>query len=123
MVFEQFSYLMTVIVFAFGAVLIEWSLGFEKLKKYWKLIGVVIIISLLATFIAEPVALRWENWIYNTEQTFNIFIFGAALETYFFAGFVSIAIASATLGWSNYEEEKRPLIKSTLQEISKKLKK
>ena len=117
MLFGQFSYLATVIIFAFGAVLIEWSLGFRTLKRYWKLIGIIVIIGLIGTAIAERIALKSESWVYNPQKMFNTFIFGAAFETYIFAIFVAIAIASATLVWSEYEEKNRPLIKTTFRKI------
>ena len=120
MIFGIFSYLATILIFAGAAVLIEWTLGFQKLKKYTKLIGIIVAIWLIGTLIAEPVALNWRTWIYSQDKTFGIYISGAALETLIYTVFVAIAVASATLAWSNYEEDGKPLIKTTVDEIRSK---
>lgn len=118
--FGHYSYLVTTIIFAVGAVLIEWILGFGILLRYKKLIGVTVLVGFLATLIGEPWALRWRIWTYNPERTFNIRVFGAELETYFYAAFVAIAVASATVAWSRYEEKGMPLIKTTLIKLGEK---
>lgn len=121
MSFGNFSYTATVIIFAVTACLIEWVLGHHKLKKYMKLIGVGIFLGIIYTLITEPIALKWRTWVYSPEKIFNIYIFGAALETIIFTVFVGIAIASATLAWSDFEEDGKPLIKTTFEEIKKKI--
>ena len=119
MTFGIFSYIITIIIFAGSAVLIEWSLGFKKLKKYTKIIGVVAILGLIGTLIAESVALNWRIWFYSQDKSFGIY-FGAALETLIYAVFVAVAVASATLAWSNYEEDGKPLLKTTVEQIQDK---
>ena len=122
MTFGIFSYLITILIFAGLAVLIEWTLGFRKLKKYTKIIGVIAVIGVSSTLIAESVALSWRTWFYSRGMTFGIYIFGAALETLIYAIFVAVAISSATLAWSDFEEDKKPLIKTTFEEIKAKFK-
>lgn len=120
MTFGIFSYLITILIFAGTAVIIEWTLGFRELKKYAKIIGVIVGIGVSFTLIAEPVALSWRAWFYSQDRTFGIYLFGAALETLVYAIFIAIAIASATLAWSDFEEDKKPLIKATIEEIKSK---
>lgn len=119
MTFGIFSYLITIIIFAGAAVLIEWILAFKKLKKYTKIIGVVVILGLIGTLIAESVALDWRTWFYSQGKTFGIY-FGAALETFIFTVFIAVAIASSTLVWSDYEEDGKPLLKTTIEQIQDK---
>lgn len=120
MTFGIFSYVITIIIFAGAAVLIEWTLGFKKLKKYTKIIGVVVILGLIGTLIAESAALNWRTWFYSEGKSFGIY-FGAAAETFIYAVFVAVAVASATLIWSDYEEEGKPLLKTTVEQIQDKL--
>lgn len=116
----MFSYLITILIFAGVAVLIEWTFAFKKLKRYTKIIGVIVVIGIVGTLIAEPVALNWRVWAYSPEKSFGIYIFGAAIETLIYVVFISIAISSATLIWSNYEEDKKPLVKTTIDKIKTK---
>lgn len=117
------AYLITIVIFAGGAVLIEWSLACKDLKKFGKVIIGVSVFAIAATLIAEPIALRWECWRYNAQRIFNMFFGGAALETYLFAILVTLAVASATLIWSGWEDENLPLVKTTFNKLKKKLKK
>jgi len=120
MTFGTFSYLITILIFAGMAVLIEWTLGFKKLKKYTKIIGMVVGLGLIGTFLAEPVALNWRTWSYSQDKTFGIYVAGAALETFIYAVLVAVSVASATLVWSDYEEDKKPLLKTTIEQIQDK---
>lgn len=122
MTFGIFSYLATILIFAGSAVLIEYSLTFKKLKKYKKIIALTAVIGMIGTLIAEPVALNWRIWLYSPDRTFGVY-FGAALETFIFTVLVSIAISSATLVWSDYEEKNEPLVKKTFSEVKSKLQK
>ena len=120
MQFGQLSYLISTIVFAGVAVLIEWLLAFRHLKKYWKLITLVVVIDLLILIILEPVALQWRAWTLSPQLTLNTFFLGAALETYLYTVLVSIAIASATLVWSAYEAAGLSLTKASLGNVLEK---
>lgn len=120
MIFGTFSYLATILIFAGTAVLIEWTLAFKKLKKYTKIISIVVGIGLIGTLLAESVALSWRIWYYPQGKSFGIY-FGSALETLIYAIFVAVAVAAATLIWSDYEEEKKSLLKTTVEQIQDKL--
>jgi len=114
--------LITLLIFAVSAVTIEWTIGYGKLKKYIRLISGATFILWLGGLIGDNVALKWGCWVYNPERFLGIYIFGIPLETHFFALFVSIAITTATLAWSDFEEQGRPLIKGTFDEVVEKLK-
>lgn len=122
MTLGNFSYLITILIFAGTAVLIEWTINFRKLKKYIKIIGLIIGMSIVFTFMAEPAALNWRAWFYSQDKSFGIYVFGVALETLVYTVFVAVAIASATLFWSDFEEDRKPLIKTTIKEIKSKFK-
>lgn len=70
--------------------------------------------------VAESVALNWRTWFYSQDKTFGIYVGAAALETFIYTVLVAIAVASATLVWSDYEEDKKPLLKTTIEEIQDK---
>ena len=120
MVFGQLSYLITTVIFAGGAALIVWLLAFRHLRKYWKLLSVVVLIDLCIFLILEPTALRWRAWTLNPRLTLHVFLLGAALESYIYTILVSIAIASATLLWSEYEEAGLSLVKTSLVNFAAK---
>jgi len=82
----------------------------------------MILGFVIGTLIAESVALNWRTWFYSHDKTFGIYLGGAALETFIYAVFVAVAIASATLIWSDYEEKRKPLLKTTVDNIKDKFK-
>jgi hypothetical protein len=119
--FGQYSYMVTTLIFAGGAVLIEYALAFRTLWRFWRLIASVAALGTLMTAVGEPVALSWRVWVYSPERMSQIFVFGAALETYFYSILVSIAISSATLYWAAFEERGLPIAQSTFLKIKDKL--
>lgn len=119
MTFGIFSFIITIIIFAGTAVLIEWTLAFKRLKKYIKIIGIAVILGFIGTVIAESVALNWRTWFYSQGKTFGIY-FGATAENLIYIIFVTVAVASATLIWSDYEEDGKPLLKTTAEQIQDK---
>ncbi len=82
----------------------------------------VVVIALISTSIAESVALNWRIWLYSQDKIFGIY-FGAALETFIYSIFIAIAISSATLIWSDYEKDGKPLLKTTVEQIQDKFRK
>lgn len=121
--FGHFAYLATDIIVAGGAIVIEYALGFKRLWSYRRVIGLMVLFGLLMTIIAEPFALKWRAWTYNPERTLNIFVGGAALETYLFSILIGVAISSATLAWMRYEERGIPIMRTTFQKIRDKFQK
>lgn len=119
---EKLTYLITLLVFAVSAVSIEWFVGYRKLKKYLKLIGVVVLICLLGGVVADNVAIDWRIWVYHPERFSAVYILGIPLETYLFIFFVAIAVSTAALTWSDFEDQGRPLVKGTFDEVAEKVK-
>lgn len=118
--FEHFIYLITIFIFAGSAVLIEWAFGFRKVKKFLKVISLVVIICLLYSIIADPVAVKWKIWQYSSSKTFGIFIFGGmAIETLLYVIFCSVAISTPTLFWGSFEEKNEPIRRKTWEEVKK----
>ena len=123
MLFGRLSYIMTTVIFAGGAVLIEWLLAFRHLRKFWKILRVVVLIDLLILLLLEPPALRWRAWTLNPQRILDVFLLGAAVESYVYTILISIAIASATLLWSECEEAGLSLVKTTLVRLTGKFRK
>ena len=120
--FGQYSYLITTIIFAAGAVLIEWLLCGRVLSRHRKLICAIALILMIATAPAEMFALRWRVWTYNPDRTFHTRFLGAEVETYFYALVVAIAVASATVVFARYEDRGLPLLKTVFfTKLKKKL--
>lgn len=122
MTFGIFSYLITILIFAGTAVLIEWTLGYKKLKEHTKVIFFVTVLGLIATLIGESAALNWRIWLYSQDKIFGIY-FGAALETFIYTIFVVIAVSSATLIWSDFEDSGKSPLKTTIEEVQDKFRK
>lgn len=117
MYFGSFTFLVTILIFTGVAILIEWTYNFRRLKRYTKVISAVVVIGIVFALVGERVALSLHAWAYNPELTFNTFLFGAAVETVLYAILASIAIASATLVWSDCEESRLPLIRTTFSKF------
>ena len=86
------------------------------------MILIVVTAGILFVLIGEPVALSLRAWAYNPELTLDTFIFGTAVEAVIYTVLGVGAIASATLVWSDWEESKLPLIRTTFLGFYKKLK-
>ncbi len=94
--FEQYSYLITILFFAGGSILIEWLIGYKYLKKHLREILIAGIVGVLFTAPLEGTALVGKDYSFYPETTLNTLLFGAELETYLFSFLVGIAVASAT---------------------------
>ncbi|SRR6266705_176690 len=119
--FGQYSYVVTTILFAGGAVIIEYCLAFKTLWRFRRVVAAVVLIGLIGTAFAERIALNWELWAYNPERTLKIFVSGAALETYLFSVLVSIAVSSATLYWVYCEDRGLSIVGSTYENIKERV--
>ena len=99
-----FTYLVSVFVFAGGAILIELVLGgAEELRDYRRIVLAMLLLGLPFVSVGESVALHLGIWGYG-HASFQYLIFGAEAETYLFFELVVIAIATATLFFSDVEE-------------------
>jgi lycopene cyclase domain-containing protein len=119
--FGPFTYFVTTLIFSGIAILLEWTFGFRTLKRYVKVISAVAITVAIFALIGDPVALRLRAWAYNPERTFGTFLNGSAFETVIYAIPVSVAVASATLVWSDWEDNGLPLITTTFSKSYRKL--
>lgn len=94
--FGEFSYLISIIIFAGIPLLIEIRALGKYFVKYKKIILVFMIFSIPVAIIGEWVALKWRVWEYVDGSTFGIYL-GSAIETIIFLIFVSVCIAVPTL--------------------------
>lgn len=116
--FGVYSYLISIVIFAGAAVALEWVFGFHLLKKYLKPLVITVIFYLFFP-ITEAVALKWENWDYSTTNTLHTRILGAEIETYVFTIFVAVAVASAVIAWTFYEDKGKPIMLEALKDVFK----
>lgn len=119
--FGPFTYLVTTLIFTGIAILIEWTYSFRRLKGHVKVISAVVAAGVIFALISEPVALKLRAWTYNPERTFDTFLFSSAVETVLYAILVGVAVASATLVWSDWEDSGLPLIRTTFSKFYNKL--
>lgn len=108
--FGHYSMIVSTLIFAGGAVVIELIFGFHKLKKHFKLLLLVGLFSLAFTP-TESVALKLGIWGYG-EGTFNTYFLGAEAELYLLAFLSYIAISSAVLILTEHEDQSKPLFNS-----------
>lgn len=110
------SYLVSIGVFAGSVVLLEWIFGFHRLKKSIKEIFTATALFVLITPI-EYAALQLRIWEYNPKTTFNILFLGAEIETYVFSFVVGLAVSSAVVAWTNYEDAGKNIISQSLKDV------
>lgn len=122
MIFGNFSYVATILIFAGGAVAMEYLLGVSTFSRYRKPIVIAVFLGLFYTTLGEPVALAWQVWVYNPSAILNIYLFGSDIETYLYVFFITIAIGIAATEWAEYEEEGLPLIGTTFKKARSGLK-
>ncbi len=115
--FGHYTYLLTTLIFAGGAVAIEYSLSRRTLWKFSRtVIAVATICTILGVF-GEAVALKWGAWAYSPRKTLNVSVVGVPLETYLFSVLVSIAVSSATLYWANCEDRGIQILQHSLRRL------
>ena len=59
------------------------------------------------TIVGELAAANWKAWLFEPDQNLGIFIFGTTIESLIYGILITIAISSATLLLSRYEEKKK----------------
>lgn len=120
--FGQWSYLFMTFIFGGTAISIQFILNWDRIMRHRLILFIVIVLGVVGTAVSEPVGLRWNAWVYSKYNTLNLTIFGAPIESYVFALFVGLAIASATLVWSDYEESGLPVLRTTMLKWKKRFK-
>lgn len=115
--FGHFTYLVSILIFAGVPVILEVIFGFQLIKPFVKSVFKMIIISLLLVPVWDGAAFWMRAWYFNPERNLQIVIAGDVLETYIFTIFIVSAISFAVYVWSEYEDKKLPLLKTSWQDI------
>ncbi|MBI5906577.1 lycopene cyclase domain-containing protein [Candidatus Saccharibacteria bacterium] len=102
---EQYTYLLSIMVFVGTPLLVKWKRAKKELKRYEIILLILVLLSILFTT-TDYFALKWGAWHYNPERTFNKQV-ATEIETYIFAAAVCFIVASATLTFAVYEDRIR----------------
>ena len=100
--FGRYSYLVTILFCAGGPLLLEHVLVSGTVRYYRRLLALVTLIMLAATWVWDATGLAWRTWSYSPERTLGISLGGVPVETYLATLLVAPAIAIATLAWANF---------------------
>lgn len=100
--FGKYSYLVTILVCASVPLLLEYVLFSGTVRYYRRLLALITVIMLVATWIWDSTALAWRTWSYSPERTLGITLGGVPIETYLTTLLVAPAVATATLAWANF---------------------
>jgi len=100
--FGRYSYLVTILVCAGVPLLLEYVLVSGTVRYYRRLLALITLIMLVATWIWDGTGLAWRTWSYTPERTLGISLGGVPVETYLATLLVVPAIAIATLAWASY---------------------
>jgi lycopene cyclase domain-containing protein len=100
--FGRYSYLVTILVCAGVPLLLEYVLVSGTVRYYRRLLALITLIMLVATWIWDSTALAWRTWSYSPERTLGISLGGVPIETYLTTLLVAPAVAIATLAWANF---------------------
>lgn len=119
---DNFSYLVTILIFAGTSILIELLFVFRRVKSYIRLLTTISIIGIFYAWVAELAAIKIGIWNYSNLMNLGMYILGVPLETLVYTIFVVTAIALPTLTWSDYEDRNKPIIKTTVKKLKIKLK-
>jgi lycopene cyclase domain-containing protein len=92
----RLAYVLTDILFGGAAVLAIWYKYWRFLKKHWRFIVGIALLSLPFSHF-DLFALKWGAWWYNPQRNLGVFIFGEHLESYTFMAIITVAIASYTI--------------------------
>jgi lycopene cyclase domain-containing protein len=100
--FGRCSYLVTIFLCAGVPLFLEYVLVNGVVRYYRRLIAVVTLVMLVATWIWDGTGLAWGAWKYVPERALGIWLGGLPIETYLAALLVTPAVAIATLAWANF---------------------
>ena len=103
--FGSLSYLIYELVFAGGAILIEWVFHGWFLWSRVKTILRIVIFFVLYLLITDNVALSLGIWAHDRSKILNIWILGIPLEEVTFSILVAVAVSSAVLIFANFEDK------------------
>lgn len=114
---SHLSYLFSILVFAGTPVVLEIILGYHLFKSFFKTVAMMIFFGLVLTPILEFFAFSWDAWYFNPERNLNIVIVGDVLETYIFTVFIITAISLAVYAWTFYEDNGKPIIRTSFHDV------
>lgn len=114
---DNFSYLLSIIIFSGIPFLLEFIFGYHLLKPFFKSTAKMVIFALLLVPILEGAAFRLNAWQFNPEKNLQIIIFGDVLETYIYTIFVFCAVSFAVYAWSSYEDKGSSIIRTSLKDV------
>ena len=113
----QAWYLITIMLFGGSAVAFSLILLHKELRKYFRLMAILVLISLALTPVMEPPALAVRAWVYRVQYMLDMHFLGAELETYLFTAMVGIAIGAFTLVFADVEDKGISFRKFTRKKI------
>jgi len=92
---SQFTYLLSVVLFCGPIMFLVWKRNAKLLKKH-ELALLILVAMSIPIALTDWVAIRWGAWEYLPQGSLQI-QYGAEVESYFFAIFVTVLVASITL--------------------------
>lgn len=103
--FERLSYFIYELIFAGGAILIEWVFHGRFLWSKMSIILRTVALFVLYSLIADNVALSLGIWAHNRSKILNIWFLGIPLEEIVFFVLVAIAVSSAVLVFADFGDK------------------
>ena len=119
--FGHLSYLISIIIFAGLAFLLEYKMWNVYFKRYKRILFIFILFSVPVAMIAEFIALKWKTWQY-VYSSFSGIIIGSAPETILFLMIVSVVIAIPTLYDADCVDKKISISKSIISSLKNLIK-
>ncbi len=95
--FNEFSYLIYMLVFTFIPIGILWTRYHRFLWLNKKIIIYTTIFGIIYSFITEPFAASWRVWFFSESKVLGLWIFNFPIEESIFFMLISVAISSAVL--------------------------
>lgn len=98
--FGKYSYIVYMLIFTLIPITIIVYKKHEILKKNLKIVFTTVLLAIIYQLIADPFAEAWKAWFFTKDKILDIWIFNFPLENMVFIVLVSIAISTATIGFT-----------------------
>jgi len=102
--FGNLSYLYSIFIFALPIIFIELIFFYHRLKKHTHPILFTIMCGLIIVQMSEPLGIYMQVWLFGLNTTLPTLQFGVKLESYLYVVVGSIAVSSAALISSQYQD-------------------
>ncbi len=102
---QQLTYLMSIFLFAGGALLIELALVRRDLRPYARFLGAMALLGIMLTAILEPPALGSRAWVYGQQNMLDVHVLGAEIETFLYSALLLLFAGIATIVLADHEEK------------------